>query len=94
MYYILCRVDELIAHVCPNLKVSLPELVQIVKTFEEKVNASAKTEVSLLSLCVQYYDFHIAKYFIRIVGFSVQDLCEITFENNSNLPTKSVYTTV
>jgi hypothetical protein len=59
-------VDELITHVCPNLNVSLPELVQIVKLFEEKVNASAKTEVSLLSLCVQYYDFFIAKYFIRM----------------------------
>jgi hypothetical protein len=52
-------------HVCPNLKVPLPKLVQIVEKFE-KVNASAKTEVSLLSLCVQYYDFFIAKYFIRM----------------------------
>ncbi|KAK2407556.1 mediator of RNA polymerase II transcription subunit 15a [Trifolium repens] len=43
-------VDELITHVCPNLNVSLPELVQIVKLFEEKVNASAKTEYEYISL--------------------------------------------
>ncbi|WJX35905.1 hypothetical protein P8452_23839 [Trifolium repens] len=45
----LSRADELVTHVCPNLKVPLPKLVQIVEKFE-KVNASAKTEHEYISL--------------------------------------------
>ncbi|PNX92068.1 hypothetical protein L195_g015199 [Trifolium pratense] len=40
--------DELINHVSPNLKFSLPELVQRVIKYEEKVYASVKTEEEYL----------------------------------------------
>jgi hypothetical protein len=64
MYYIRFSADEFIKNVSPNLKLNLPWLIQKTEMFEERVNALFKTEVSLSSLCVQYYDFLFAKYFI------------------------------
>jgi len=60
MEYNRCSKENLIKHGALNKVSSLYELARLAKTLEEKVNASAKTEVSLLSLCVQYYDFIIA----------------------------------
>jgi len=40
-----------------NKKYTLPELVQIVERYEEKVNASAKTEVSLLSFMCAIFSY-------------------------------------
>jgi hypothetical protein len=66
--------EELIRHGHLNDKSSFPKLAQLVQTFEEKVNVSSKTEVLLLRLCVQCYDFHIANFFIVLVDFSVHGL--------------------
>jgi len=58
--YNRCSKENLIKHGALNKLSSLYELAELAQKLEEKVNASAKTEVSLLSLCVQYYDFLIA----------------------------------
>jgi hypothetical protein len=70
MYYIRFSADEFIKNVSPNLKFNLPWLIQRAEKFEERMNASAKTEVSLSSLCVQYYDFLSAKY-LKKIGFRI-----------------------
>lgn len=51
MEYNRCSKENLIKHRALNkVSISLYELARLAETLEEKVNASAKTEVSLLSL--------------------------------------------